>query len=111
MIEIINYTRVNKNKVIGLVDIRIPKFGLIIRKIAHLQNEERKWFNFPTYSKDSSDGKTKFYPYVQFELEMHNGKFFQLLSEKLKEYCDMHNIPEPEPLDLSGKFIEAEMPF
>lgn len=94
MIEIINYEKVRKNKVIGYVDIKLPKIGLIIRRIAHLQSDQKKWFNFPCFSKEQHDGKLKFYPYVQFELDAHNGSFFEQLSEKVKEFCEKHQIDD-----------------
>lgn len=110
MIEILNYEKANKNKIIGYVDIRIPKSGMIIRKIAHLQSDQKKWFNFPTFSKDQPDGKAKYYPYVQFELEAHNGQFFEILAEKVKEFCVKHDIKEPQPLDLTGTY-DGDLPF
>jgi hypothetical protein len=110
MIEILNYEKANKNKIIGYVDVRVPKLGMVIRKIAHLQSDQKKWFNFPTFSKEQPDGKVRYSSYCQFDLEAHNSQFFEILSEKVKEYCAKHDIKEPEPLDLSGAYA-GDLPF
>lgn len=104
MIEVIKYEKVNKNKVIGWVDVEIHKSGMVIRRIAHLESGEKKWFNFPAYSipKDSGEGY-KFFPYIQFKKDAHNGEFFKLLHEKVAEYLEKN----PENLSVAS----SEIPF
>jgi hypothetical protein len=90
MIEILKYEKLIKGKIIGQVDVKIQKWGIIIRKINHFQDQEKKWFNFPAYAVVHPDGKYTYFPYVQFEASIINAKFFEQLSEAVKEYCEKH---------------------
>lgn len=114
MIEIINYQKVNKNKVIGLVDIKIPNWNnMIIRKIAHIQSGDRRWFNLPSFSREKKDGTPEYLKYWQFELEIHNSQLLELLTEKVKEFCEKHNIIESTPLDFATSLMDSieNLPF
>lgn len=115
MIEILNYEQVNKNKVIGYVDILIPPMQvpkMIVRRIAHLQSGDKKWFNLPTFSKEKPDGTAQYYRYWQFELDAHNGQILESLGDKVKEFCLAHHIAEVEPLNFnSGLSDLTELPF
>jgi hypothetical protein len=118
MIEVLHYEKANKNKIIGFVDIKvtIDKLTMIIRKIAHFQNGNRKWFNLPTFTRDKIDGAKYYLKYWQFELEVHNGQLLELLHEKVKEYCTKNNIQEIEPLNFDEQYVSCavaddELPF
>lgn len=114
MIEILNYERANKNKVIGYLDVKVNLNGLamIIRRISHLQSGDRKWFNLPTYSKDKPDGSRQYFKYWQFETEAHNGQFLETLTEKVKEFCQKNNIEEIAPLNFDIQTTKnEELPF
>lgn len=106
MIEVLAYERANKNKIIGYVDVKLSKWGFIIRHIPHFQNGDKKWFTLPCYSKEEPDGKYKYFPYIQFETANHNTKFLEILADKVKEYCSKNNIAEPKALNL-----DEEIPF
>lgn len=107
MIEVIYYERVNRNKTIGLVDIKIPKWNnMIIRKIAHMQSGDRKWFNLPTFQRTKLDSSVEYLKYWQFELEVHNGQLLEELPQKVKDYCEKHNIQEVQKLSFD-KELEA----
>lgn len=110
MIEIINYERVNKNKIIGYVDIKLPKINLVIRRIAHLQNGDKTWFNFPNFKKEKSDGTFQYIPYCQFEQTAHNTQLFDHISTLVKKYCEENKIENPKPFDLE-EFTENDLPF
>ena len=115
MIEILHYEKVNKNKVIGYVDIKISleKFCVIIRRIAHLQSGDKKWFNLPNFRRDKADGTPNYLKYFQFEQEAHNGQLMNSLAEKVKEFCEKNNIKEAEPIFFERK-MDAEyqgLPF
>lgn len=86
MIEVLSYERAEKNKLIGYVDVKIPKAGLLIRRIAHFKNGEREWFSFPAYSIPKAEGGYNFIPYIQYESEVHKNEFFKQLSIKVKEH-------------------------
>ena len=111
MIIVLHYEKANKNKVIGYVDIKVPKWNnMIIRKIAHVQSGDRKWFNFPSFSRDRADGSKEYLKYWQFELESHNGQLLESLADKVKEYCDKHNIRDSAPLEFDKTFSN-DLPF
>lgn len=114
MIEVLHYETANKNKIIGFVDIKVTVNGLnmIIRKIAHLQSGDRKWFNLPTFSRDKEDGTPQYFKYWQFDLEAHNGQLLEALDDKVKEYCATNNIKEIEPLNFHTPAANMdELPF
>lgn len=105
-IEVINYEKANKNKVIGYVDIEIPKWGMVIRRIAHLQSGDKKWFNLPCFPRSQADGTQKYFRYWELKLEAHNGDLMAQLSDKVKEYCEKNKIDQQESVS-----FEEELPF
>ena len=114
MIEIINYERVNKNKIIGYVDIKLPKWNsMIIRRIAHFQGDGgKRWFSLPSFGKEHPDGKVSYIKYWQFETEAHNGQLMEMIETKVKDYCQENKIAEIEPLNLDMPILnDDDCPF
>lgn len=115
MIEIINYQRENKNKIIGYADIILPAMQIprsILRRIAHLKSGDREWFNMPNFSKQKDDGSYQYLKYWQFETEVYNGQLMESLHPLVKEFCLKNKIEEIVPLDFFQKDIEIEgLPF
>ncbi len=116
MIEILNYERVSKNKVIGYADIKIPPMqtpSMIIRRIAHLQSGDRAWFNLPNFSRDKLTGEKEYLPFWQFELGPHNGQLLESLTKLVEKYCLDHKIAQIESLSFGGASFDtnAELPF
>lgn len=113
MIEILYYERANKKSIIGYVDIKasIKGIPIIIRKIAHFQSGDKRWFNLPNLSRPNSEGKDKFLRYWQFETEIYNQQLLEGLDEKVKEYCSKYKIAEIIPLDFSQAPDDSECPF
>lgn len=110
MIEIRDYKQVNQGKKIGFIEVYVPKLGLVYRHLVHLQNGDKRWVNFPTFSYE--DGERKhFEPYASFEQNTHNAEFLDKVNEALKKYLEKHNIELPKPLDLSGGRKADECPF
>lgn len=103
MIEVVHYEKVNKNKIIGYVDIRvsIADTFMYIRKISHLQSGEKRWFNLPSFSRDKEDGTPQYFRIWELEQQVHNMHLLDSLSDKVKEYCQKNNIKEVEPLNFS----------
>lgn len=96
-IIILKYEKVSKNKTIGYVDVLLPKLGIEIRRISHLENEGKQWFNFPFYKEESPTGEHTYNNYLKFSNESHQKKFFELLSSTLKEYLKKdENAPKDE---------------
>lgn len=115
MIEILNYEPANKNKIIGYVDVKVSlkDISMIIRKIAHFQTGEKRWFNLATFSKEKENGFKEFLRYWQFESEVHNNQFLDALGDKVKEFCEKNNIKPIEPLNFEEMVPTSsdELPF
>lgn len=115
MLEVLHYETSNKNKVIGYVDIKmsINSLTMVIRKIAHVQSGDRKWFNLPSFKRSKSDGTFTYLKFWQFEAEAHNGQFLESLSDKVKEYCQKNDIKQIEALnfDVSIPSMDETLPF
>ena len=97
MIEIINYEKAEKNKVIGYVDVKVTiskPTTFILRKIAHLESQDKKWMNFPSYPKEQVDGTPKYYRYAEFNEQALNTSFLNLLAEELKKYLEKEKVEE-----------------
>jgi hypothetical protein len=106
MIEVLHYERINKNKIIGYVDVKFPKWNnMIIRKIAHLESEGKRWFNLPSFPRQKADGTLEYLRYWQFELDVHTAQLLEKLSDKVKEYCLKNKIQEIEPLNFENPLI------
>lgn len=115
MIEILNYEAVNKNKIIGYVDILIPEMPMprtIIRRVPHFQSGENRWFSLPTFTREKLDGTHEYLRYWQFEIEIYNSQLLGSLSEQVKEFCKNKNIKEIEPLKFDEQVsIPDELKF
>jgi len=115
MIEILNYEPVQKRSVIGLVDIKLPKWNnLIIRKIVHIQGQDgKKWFKLPSFSREKADGTREYFSYLEFGLSAHTNQLLAMLSEPVKEFCLKNKIAEIPDISefISPNFEDGEMPF
>ena len=114
MIEVIHYERANRGKVIGYVDIRLPAWKIIIRKIAHVQGDNsNRWFDLPSFQREKADGSQTYLKFWEFETEIYNSQLLSLLAEKVKEYCMEHKIADIEPIsfDIPPIDFEKELPF
>ena len=101
MIEILNYTTACRGKKIGFFDVFIKKFGLVFRRLSHMQSGKSRWIDMPKFSIDQ-DGKRYYCNYVEFQNSNHTSDLLDQINEALKEYIKEKNIVLPEPLDLSG---------
>jgi hypothetical protein len=116
MIEILRYETANKGKVIGYVDIKfaLGEHKMIIRKIAHLQNGDRKWFNLPTFTRDRVDGSKQYFKYWQFEIEVTNGQLMEKLPELVNKFCEEQGIKQNVPIspfESGSKMENDDLPF
>lgn len=116
MVEITHYEKANKNKTIGYVDIRVPitqPIVLIFRKIAHIQSGDRRWFNFPSFSREDNSGDKNYHRFSHFEIEAHNNQLLEGLAQKVQEYCERHGIIPVEQIDFESfpKEMAIESPF
>ncbi len=106
-IEVLHYETFSKDgsKIIGFVDIRIPKmFGWEINHIAHMQSANKRWFKYSTYKRDTSKG-TQYKPYGKFGEPSYNEELLEMLSEPVKEYCEQNGIsitPQPAALNFNN---------
>jgi len=84
MVEIIYYEKVEKNKTIAHVDVKVPILTpttIVIRNIAQLKTGDRKWLAFPSFKRDEI-----FHKYFQFENEEYNKVLIKKIDEELKKY-------------------------
>lgn len=105
MVEITHYEPANKNKTIGYVDVRVPIVKptvLIFRKIAHIQSGDRRWFNFPSFSREEAANEKTYHKFCQFEVEAYNGQLLESLTTKVKDYCEKHGIRPVEQIDFDS---------
>jgi hypothetical protein len=114
MVEVIHYETANKNKTIGYVDIRVPIMKptvLVLRKIAHVQSGDRRWFNYPSFSREIN-GQPSFFKFFEFETQIYNGQLLESLSDNVKDYCKRNGIEGLEPMNFDT-FPEStnELPF
>jgi hypothetical protein len=105
MIEILNYERANKNKLIGYVDIHLPKWGMIFRRIAHFKDGQKSWFRLPSFIKEG-DSQKEYPAYWEFKTQMHNSQLLEALHEPVKAYCEKYKIADVIPLDFDEDKLE-----
>lgn len=110
MLEILSYEPANQGKKIGYIEVYVPKTGMVLRRIAHLQSADRRWLNYSTYCKELPNNQKIFLPYGEFMQKTHNAEFLECLHSELNKYIDKNNIHLPDPLDLSGSF-SGDLPF
>lgn len=116
MLEVINYERVtDKDSIIGYATIKLPRMVMpvtILRRIAHFQKGDRRWFNLPSFSVSTPQGKE--YPkFWEFESQTYNADLLEKLPELVKLYCHENKIPEIEPLsfDIAPSDLQDLCPF
>jgi len=113
MVEVIHYETSSKNKTIGHVDIKIPILKptvLILRRIAHLQSGDKKWFNYPSFQREK-DGFTNYTKYYQFETDIHNAKLLECLHEKVIAFCKERGIGTEQQIGMELGMPLEEIPF
>lgn len=105
MIKVLHYERVNKNKIIGYVDVEVNINGVshILRRINHIQHLEKKWFNFSTFKREHTDGKVEYLPFHELGIKVHNTKLLEALHEAVEKYCLENKIASIPPLNLGGE--------
>lgn len=98
MLEIINFEKADKTKTtktFGYADVvfTVEKpTTFVFRRMPLLKSGSKKWMSFPSYQKEAQDGTTNFFKFAEFLLEGNNGKFLELIYERLKTYLEIHNI-------------------
>jgi|GEM_PF-4688325 hypothetical protein len=90
MIEVLKYEKATRNKVIGLVDVKIhlKNIEMIVRGVAHLQSGEKEWFRLPTFSKPTRDGKWDYIRYWQLEDEESNEYLLKEIAKSVRGYLE-----------------------
>jgi hypothetical protein len=114
MVEILNYETIFKNKTIGYVDIKVPILkptALIFRKISHVQNGGRRWFNLPTFLTSGKNEKPDYLKFVEFEIDAFNKQLLESLAYKVKEFRKKSSINFSEAVDYKEFVKEETIPF
>jgi hypothetical protein len=99
MIKVLHYERVNKNKVIGYLDIEVIIGGIshIFRKINHIQQGNKRWFNYPTFRRPTQGEETEYLPFHEFGVKIHNTQLLDALHDVVEKYC-LENKISPIPI-------------
>lgn len=95
MIEILHYEQTIKNKLIGYVDLKITiqkPTTIILRKLAHLSNDGKKWINFPSFPRQNDDGSQRYFRYAEFNETNLNTKFQELVMQAVTKYLEENKI-------------------
>jgi len=116
MVKIIHYERANKNKTIGYVDVMVPIIKptvIFVRKIAHVQSGDKRWFNLSSFQREYGDAPPSYHKHFEFETQVHNTMLLESLSEKVREYCAKNGMEEVETMDFNTfpSIDENDLPF
>jgi len=87
-IEILNYEKANKGKVVGYLDIKatLKEPTIIAKRIAHLESNGKSWLNLPNFILELPDGSKSFVPWWQLYPQTTNAQFMEAIKQKL----DLH---------------------
>jgi hypothetical protein len=108
MIEILKYKAIDKNFLMGFVDVKFSsEYGsMYVKDISLFKKGEERWLSFPSqvYEKE---GKKKYKQYLGFESADHMQKFQRELFEKLEK------SPTFRPAEAipNISFTQSELPF
>jgi hypothetical protein len=96
MVEILHYELVPnpRNKTIGYADIKVQitkPTEFILRRIAHVQSGERKWFSYPSFAREAL-GAPHYYKFFEFENQDFNKHLLSSLAEPVKNFCRQKEI-------------------
>ncbi len=103
MIKIINYEKVDRGLMTGLIDVEFnieiidmnPPMAsvMIIRRIAIMEKNGRKWFSFPSFPVFDSENQKKYKSFVTLKDRFDEDAFFKNLSRELQDYFDKNSEP------------------
>lgn len=112
MIKILNYEKVDKGLMRASVDIEFeieilhmnPPIvsSMIIRRIAIMEKNGRKWLSFPSFPVFEVDNQRKYKSYVTLNNKFDEDAFFKNLSHELLDYIDKH----PEPMQQNASIFQ-----
>jgi|SRR5882672_9254975 len=111
MVEITNFERADKKNVKGYFDIKVEivkPATLIIKRIAYLNNGNKKWYSLPCFTRDAKVEKPQFERYFEFETQSFNTHLLDGLAKQANEYINAHM----DSFDFSKQLEENEpLPF
>jgi len=99
MIKILKYKPIDKNHLMGFVDILVEKWGMKFYGISVCQKDGKKWISFPSRNYEK-DGEKVYLEYYGFEDKNMRQRFND---EVLKALENDANIKTTEP--------DLEIPF
>lgn len=113
MIEIITYEHKNdpkKPSTLGEFTVRVPKMGIIIRRIKHMRSDKGEWFQFPTFAIEDLGGK-RWYSFIEFIEKPHQDAFMLAIRPAIKEFLE--KFPPPpvgQEVNMNVNYNQ-ELPF
>lgn len=103
MIEILSYKKINKSSLVGSINLKIVKWGLIINKVSYFMKDGRKWLSLPSEVYKENEER-KFYPLVKFDNHQVMDKFQDSVFKALDEWISKNeNQDQPKS--------DEELPF
>ena len=98
MILVEKYVAVNKGALVGTCNIRVLKWGdLLINDIKIFEKDGKRWIAFPGKEYES-EGKKKYWSYLQFKDNKLMNAFQEQIFKALEEYMERHQ-PKEENLE------------
>lgn len=91
MVEILHYEEASKGKVIGYADVKISIMkpaSIILRKLAHIQSNDKTWFNLPAFPRGKLDQNQEYYKYFEFENSTFNFELLNAVKGEIKEFLE-----------------------
>jgi hypothetical protein len=98
MIEIEKYQAVNRGHLVGVVDLKIPKWCLSFKGVAVFEKAGGRWVNLPQKTFQGDDGKTKYVDTIEWTDKAVEGRFRDAVLTALVEAGHLEpSKPKPPP--------------
>jgi DNA-binding cell septation regulator SpoVG len=92
MIEITEFKSIDKGSLKSQVSIKVPKWGgFIIKRINVFENNEKRWFSFPSQEFEK-DGKKMYFKYNDFDTPEMNDAFRVQFFKAYDEYKNKNHF-------------------
>ena len=82
MIECIRFNPQNKHTLLGFADVKVVKWGLIIRGVSLHQKENKRWISLPSKQYEK-DGEKKWMTYICMENPEYQKEFLKQIQDSV----------------------------
>ena len=94
--EIVNFSKVNKDPVICSFSIKYPSMGYTIHDFRLMRTNGTEWVAMPSRQYQDETGKKKYFQFLQFETPDKKKNFEFAVMTMLKSFMD-YRAPEELP--------------